>query len=74
MATIYTDERGDEISAADFDDYVSPAYKAKLRRHPDPRDPECPLHEADLYDEHQEVETPDINDEPIPYTNNKEAS
>lgn len=75
MTRTITDSLGDEISAADFDDYQPPAYKRTLARHPDCRDPDhpgCPKCEDDEEDEedHQEVDTPDINEEPVPYDDN----
>ena len=74
MRTV-TNSLGDEITAADFDDYVPPAYKRTLARHPDCRDPDhpgCPRCEDDP-DETDFVETENFNDEPVPYTSNKEA-
>lgn len=37
------DAFGDEVTAADFDDYLPPVYKAQLAAHPDCRDPEHPM-------------------------------
>lgn len=71
MTTTYTDERGDEITAADFDDYVPLAYKRTLARHPDCRDPDHPGCDKCMDD--NDAETPDINEEPVPYTDNAPA-
>jgi hypothetical protein len=59
----------DEVRPDDFDDYVclrQQQLRSKLAAHPNPRDPEYPL--ADDF-----VETEDFNDEPVPYSANKEA-
>jgi hypothetical protein len=70
-----TNSLGDEITAADFDDYVPPAYRSSLLRHPlcaDPDHPGCDKCWCDI-DETDFVETENFNDEPVPYTSNKEA-
>ena len=67
------DAFGDELTAADFDDYVSPAYRAALRRHPscrDPNHPGCPIceeedssPEEDSYQEEAEPQLPTAKQE-----------
>ena len=63
----------DDVRPDDFDDYVclqQRQLRSRLAAHPDPRDPEYPLADCDPEDV---LETEDINDEPVPYTNNKES-
>lgn len=60
----------------DFDDYEclkQQQLRSKLAAHPDPRDPEYPLADCDETEEADFVETTNFNDEPVPYTSNKEA-
>ena len=80
MPRTIIDRNGDEISEADFDDYVLPAYRRLLARHPhcaDPDHPGCKHCYADWDDteDHSEdfVETENFNDEPVPYDGHKEA-
>lgn len=73
MPRTVTDSFGDEVTAADFDDYVPPVYKRMLARHPDCRDPDHPGCQACMDDPEDFVETVQFNDEPVPYDNNKEA-
>lgn len=67
---------GDELTEADFDGYKSRAYKRKLIRHPDCRDPDhpgCSFCEEDSDPESDGADSEAINEEPIPYYANKEA-
>lgn len=73
----YFDCFGDEVTAADEDDCTAPKFLRNLRKHPDPRDPDSVLADADWAEAEEEAEedqdTVEINEEPIPYTSNKEA-
>jgi hypothetical protein len=80
MKTII-DAAGEEVSEADFDDYISPRYKYLLEMAPfcdDPDHPGCPKCE-DTSEEEEDVDpdnpdgelpTEDFNNEPVPYTDN----
>lgn len=66
----------DTVRPDDFDDYTclrQRQLRSRLAAHPDPRDPEYPLADSDYMDEEDFAETEDINDEPVPYTSNKES-
>jgi hypothetical protein len=79
MAHIITDKFGTEILAADFDDYQPPAYRSALLRHPlcaDPDHPGCDKCWCDIDDPDRQDSGADdcfADDEPVPYTSNKEA-
>ncbi len=68
-----THASNDDVRPDDFDDYVclkQRQLRSRLAAHPDPRDPEYPLVDCDETDF---VETENFNNEPVPYTSNKEA-
>ena len=75
MSRTVTNSFGDEILASEFDDHQPSAYRSLLLRHPlcaDPDHPGCDKCWADG-DATDFVETEQFNDEPVPYTSNKEA-
>lgn len=81
MRTVTT-RSGDEVSEADFDDYMPPAYRRAIARYPhcaDPDHPGCPKCDGS---EDDDLDPDDLDrgaddcfadDEPVPYTSNKEA-
>lgn len=63
----------DFVRPDDFDDYSclrQSQLRSRLAAHPDPRDPDYPLADCDAEDF---VETAGFNEEPVPYSSNKEA-
>jgi hypothetical protein len=72
------DKFGDEVTAADFDDYQPPAYRKTLARFPNcnhPDHPGCPKCMDDPEDDLDSgADDCFADDEPVPYDSNKEKS
>lgn len=56
MSNPVYDAFGDEVTAADFDDYIPSKYKRELAAHPDCRDPDHPMCDKCMENEFEDGE------------------